>query len=92
MASTLGRVAQDRTSAMNKIAEGVPPISLDAPSEGQCQGCACGKMCVSKYARKSGNVMKTSSPLEGVHSDLMGPIDVHSRVVVLGTSSCLFDD
>ena len=33
-------------------------------------------MCISKYAITSGSVVRTSSPLEVVPSNLMGPIDV----------------
>ena len=36
-------------------------------------------MRVLKYARTSGSVVKTNAPLEVVHSDLMGPIDVTSK-------------
>ena len=75
----LGHFAHDCIAALNNIPEDVPPISSAAVSEGPFKGYACGTMCVSKYIRTSGIVVKTNSPFEVLQSDLMGPIDVASK-------------
>ncbi|TYZ68241.1 hypothetical protein PybrP1_005932 [[Pythium] brassicae (nom. inval.)] len=43
------------------------------------RGCARGKMTVAQFAYTSGSVVKSSSALEIVHSDLMGPMETVSN-------------
>ncbi|CAI5734635.1 unnamed protein product [Peronospora farinosa] len=50
-----------------------------ASDGGVCDGCARGKMTNSPFSHTSGSEVKTSRPLEVVHTDLMGPMNPKSK-------------
>ncbi|KAE9350619.1 hypothetical protein PF008_g6345 [Phytophthora fragariae] len=73
----LGHVSPSKMNSIVKACEGLSNVSSHI--EGVCEGCARGKMSTSAFARKSGSEVKTSCPLEIVHSDVMGPIQPKSK-------------
>ena len=60
-----------------KACDGITKVS--ATEDGVCDGCSRGKMTNSPFRHTSGSTVKTSQPLEIVHTDLMGPMNPKSK-------------
>ncbi|KAE9352691.1 hypothetical protein PR003_g4254 [Phytophthora rubi] len=66
--------------AMSKVCGGLPALDHEYDHMiAVCGGCAERKMTTSPFARKSGSEVKTRHPLQGVHTDLMGPMKPKSK-------------
>ncbi|DBA01617.1 TPA: hypothetical protein N0F65_011373 [Lagenidium giganteum] len=64
---------------MSRVANGIAALPSSPHPKGHCEGCTAGKMCVMKYARTSGSVVKSSAVLDLVHGAIMGPKKVKSK-------------
>jgi hypothetical protein len=68
------------------LVDGLPDIHF---SKGICEGCVLGKHPQEKFDK--GKTQRDSSPLDLIHSDLMGPFP-HPSIKNQGTCSFFFDD
>ncbi|TYZ61547.1 hypothetical protein PybrP1_003632 [[Pythium] brassicae (nom. inval.)] len=73
----LGSVSQGKMELVAKACDGVP--AEFAPTECVCAGCALAKMTRAPFAYQSGTIVKTASPFEIVHGDVMGPMNSVSK-------------
>ncbi|KAJ0412135.1 hypothetical protein ATCC90586_004055 [Pythium insidiosum] len=72
----LGHVSAAKVASIVKAVDGVPPVERQ---DGLCEGCARGKMLTSPFAHGSGSDVKTTTPFQLVHSDVVGPIKPKSK-------------
>ncbi|KAI9918518.1 hypothetical protein PsorP6_011386 [Peronosclerospora sorghi] len=73
----LGNVSGSKIELLTAAVDGVPALSNGV--DGVFCGCASGKMSANPFQHTPGSVLKTLSPFEVVHSDVMGPIRPPSR-------------
>ncbi|CAI5715318.1 unnamed protein product [Peronospora farinosa] len=73
----LGHVSTKKIMQAMKSCDGISRVV--ASDGGVCDGCARGKMTNSPFSHTSGSEVKTSRPLEVVHTDLMGPMNPKSK-------------
>ncbi|GMF23747.1 unnamed protein product [Phytophthora fragariaefolia] len=60
------------------MADGVPRIADDTSTDNVCAGCCMEKMRADVFPRHPANLVKSTSVLELVHTDVMGPMQTRS--------------
>ncbi|GMF42232.1 unnamed protein product [Phytophthora fragariaefolia] len=85
----LGHIPFKRYEQLLKMAGGVPRIADDMPTYNLCAGCCMGKMRAADFPHYPANMVKSTSVLELVYTNLMGPMqtrlhgggDIHRRLL-----------
>lgn len=78
----LGHLPMKAMNNLNKCVEGFQMQDLSAVDDDQdeiCEGCVTGKSSVKPFPKSSYGEMKTTSLLQVVHSDVMGPMETKSQ-------------
>ncbi|KAI9906219.1 hypothetical protein PsorP6_004571 [Peronosclerospora sorghi] len=76
----LGHVAISRLESIVKVCDGVPKKLVASVNDMKlCNGCIKGKMSVDKFPSNVRGHVKTTSVLQIVHTDVMGPMSVNSQ-------------
>ncbi|KAI9909323.1 hypothetical protein PsorP6_014591 [Peronosclerospora sorghi] len=76
----LGHVASSRLESIVKVCDGVPKKLVASVNDMKlCDGCIKGKMSVDKFPSNVRGHVKTTSVLQLVHTDVMGPMNVNSQ-------------
>ncbi|GMF46564.1 unnamed protein product [Phytophthora fragariaefolia] len=74
----LGHIPYKRYEQLLSMADGVPRIADDTSTENVCAGCCMGKMRADDFPCHPANLVKSTSILELVHTDVMGPMQTRS--------------
>ncbi|GMF58096.1 unnamed protein product [Phytophthora fragariaefolia] len=74
----LGHIPYKRYEQLLSMADGVPRIADDTSTDIVCAGCCMGKMRADDFPRHPANLVKSTSVLELVHTDVMGPMQTRS--------------
>jgi len=72
----LGHPSQNALCQLTKSVKGIPSFDVSSDTS-PCKGCAMGKMAAKSYPDSS---KRATRPLALVHTDLVGPFPVESRV------------
>jgi hypothetical protein len=74
----LGHLPLPKLKDAVKCSVGINLTADDSEGEEVCEGCALGKLSCNSFPKGSSGTIKTSKPLELVHSDVMGPMKTKS--------------
>ncbi|KAI9917351.1 hypothetical protein PsorP6_012697 [Peronosclerospora sorghi] len=76
----LGHVASSRLESIVKVCDDVPKKLVSSVNGMKlCDGCIIGKMSVDKFPSNVRGHVKTTSVLQLVHTDVIGPMSVNSQ-------------
>ncbi|GMF50088.1 unnamed protein product [Phytophthora fragariaefolia] len=78
MHARLGHIPYKRYEQLLSMADGVPRIADDTSTDNVCAGCCMGKMRAYDFPRHPANLVKSTSVLELMLTDVMGSMQTRS--------------